>query len=232
MEGLEIRVSVGAPVVLGGSPHGPCLDQVLAALAARRDGATYPPLPDTWRKTVPVPGIQLRDGVPLASALWPVGAYVWDQCVLPRKPDFDALIPWSRPLAWRSDFGPYLSRATTLRVVTATTWVWWCVGDRDVVEDMLGDLLSVGAKRGAGFGAVTRTEIRPAPPENGVLFQGRRLTRPVPLRLLAAWSIDADRLDPGTFAVAPAPGRGGVPAWYTPALEPCMVPVLGQDDRL
>lgn len=236
MEPLEIRLQVAAPVVLGASPFGPCLDQVLAVLQARREGAVYPRCQDEWLQQVAVPGLAVRDGIALGSSLRPVGRYTWHYSALPRASSEQLLSEWARPVKWVFSNGPYLTRVTGVRGVSCPEWRWYAVGDASVVEDLLADLLAVGGKRAAGFGAVVSVEVRPGSVDRSVLAGGggrqSRLMRPVPLRLLGDWGIDPDDLEPGTFAMAYAAPRAGMPSWDLTRAEPCLVPVLGQEDFL
>ena len=233
---LEVRLQVAAPVAIGASPFGPCLDQVLAAIQARREGCVYPRGQQEWRQQVAVPGLAQRDGIALGSTLRPVGRFTWHYSALPRTASLGWLEAWARPHHWITNSGPYLTRVTGVRAVMCAEWRWYAVGDPEVVRDLLGDLLAVGGKRAAGFGAVVSTEVRQTNSDWSVMAVSRggstRLMRPVPVRLLKAWGVDADVLEPNTFAMAYAAPWPGMASWDTARSEPCLVPVLAQEDVL
>lgn len=60
---------------------------------------------------------------------------------------------------------------------------WYLVGDRDAVEDLLGEVTHLGKRRGAGRGAVARWEVEPCEPWGDgfpIVREGKPM-RPLPV---------------------------------------------------
>lgn len=228
MNNFEVQVTLGSPIALGHLPYGPTLDSVLMALLAGPGG------PSEWQ---PDPSdrlpelVEVRDGVPSASALWPESTPAVSLEVHPRVSSNDEIWYWTGKTA-RADSGPYITKVTNLRLTHERRWRWWARGDMDAVAELLGSLDSLGARRGSGYGAVSRISISQMADDEPVWVaqwaedqEHYWLSRPVPKDRLSDWldngGLTPSDLDMGRHALVPlaqwpAPPRSGsnpVPTW-------------------
>lgn len=240
MIGFEVTVDIAAPVVLQMLPYGPTLDSVLLSLLSRETrfaGHDDPRLVEALEEL-----LQVVDGVPAASALWPDGQVIWMEEVHPRIPSPGEVLYWSHgryptdPPGYKTKGGQFKSMLTALQLALASRWHWWGVGDPDKVAEVLGTLISVGGWRGSGFGAVVSADIHTDPGApwlvNGIEPGDFRLSRPVPLdrldALLAAEPdpVARDELAPDAHGVVPLPPWPRPPWAGAPDMIPTMIPVL------
>lgn len=229
---LRVRVRFASPAVLNVNGDLPTLDSVLAALRARELGLQRAsPLVD-----VPVP-LQQTEGVYHASALWPVGDFLIDYEVMPRKLDLRRAEELRRkhgaPGATKINVGsgPTTQRMTTVSTVLMREGEWVCATDEpNRVAALLSRLRHVGGDRSRARGLVTDIVIREAGADESVVDRRGVLRRPVPLRLAEAFGLDGDHPDRHRAYLAFAGYRP--PYWLASSQDLCLVPVpIGSVER-
>lgn len=232
-----MELSLCSPVALGSLPYGPTLDTVLMALLA---------FPGDRRRRVSdaMVGelselVAVEDGVPCVSALRPTGGQIDKLYVThPRVPNRNEIFLYSKPSGSATKVGyengktVYATKFTHLDLVYSPKWVWSGVGNLDRLRELLCDHpLSIGARRGSGYGAVTKAVVKPSPRPTW-LTHGigvRKLSRPVPLdrldSLLAADGVTRQELDPESYSIVPL-AAWPAPSWSGRNPVPTAVPVL------
>ena len=238
MIGFEVTVDIAAPVVLQVLPYGPTLDSVLLSLLSRETrfaGRDDPRLVAALEEM-----LQVVDGVPAASTLWPDGQVTWMEETHPRIPSAAEVLYWSHGRypadapSYDTSRGEYKSMLSSLQLALASRWHWWGVGDVDKIAEVLGSLVSVGGWRGSGFGAVVSADIHADPGApwlvNGIEPGDFRLSRPVPLdrldALLAPEEVARDDLAADAHGVVPLPPWPRPPWAGAVDMVPTMIPVL------
>lgn len=68
-----------------------------------------------------------------------------------------------------------------LIVLTVTELVWHCVGDKDGIEDLTGDLTAMGKKTSQGYGQIAEWRIEPWPADWSEYDGAGRRTRAIPV---------------------------------------------------
>lgn len=230
MSGVKIRVELASPMALGRLPYAPTLDAVLCSLISGgqqlADGEADEML-DELTKCVNV-----IDGTPLASCLWPTGEVWRHNHTFVRSSVAYDLHGFGGLSKVDEVRGPWLKKMATRPTVYSQTWEWWANGDAARIEGWLGRLQSVGAKRAHGFGAVSSLTVSKAGKQPLWLVHGVDslvLSRPVQLDKLGAWLKEAgyahDDLDWGRHAIVPLPAWPAQP-WGQGEDVPTVVPLL------
>lgn len=229
MTNLTVRVVLSAPIALGRLPYAPTLDAVLASLIAGTE----------WLEGTEAAGLfdelgrclAIHDGVPAASALWPLSTVSRANHEYVRSSVAQDLTHFGGNTTLLEHKGKWLMKRSTRATIYSRTWAWWAQGDQDAISGWLSRLSSVGAKRAGGFGAVDRVSINPtgraAWRVHGI--DDLVLSRPVPLDRLDWWLRDADAsrndLDWSQHAIIPLP-QWPAPAWGPGPDVPTVVPLL------
>jgi hypothetical protein len=213
---FEVTVAVSSPLALGDLPYAPTLDSVLLALLSGGErllvGAAGEELLSRLHEIIHI----TETGVPATSALWPDTAVTWSIDRHPRDRSSDEISYWAHG-RYQTATGEYTAKITTVRTAYAPIWRWWGAGDIGAVSDILTQgLSSIGARRGAGYGAVRDIHVRadPAAPWRVHGVDTLTLSRPVPAATASAWlaaeAATTNDLDITHHAVL------ALPPWPTP----------------
>lgn len=232
-QNYRVTVTFASPIAAGQHTYAPTLDTVLMGIlseGAYLGGRAYGRMMEQVGRCV-----QIADGLPSASCLWPAGNHVVKTVeVSPRTPRFDQIGRSSPKHGNRYQVanGPYVTKMAVRAAWWSEKWAWNAVGDPDETADILERLTGVGARRGSGFGAVTHVAVAPTFADETVLRRSGHktgLARPVPVRLLdlalTARGVTQDQLDTFTYAVTQQPAWPN-PAWGDGPYEPVAVPIL------
>lgn len=213
MRPFRVDLEVAGPIVLGPTGLLPTMDSVLAALLAKRDARRTAADPRAWTPEIPVPLAYIPFGdkkIYKASTLIPMTKMVFSFAILPRRRPVRKYWEWARPRRWEFASGAYVNRATGITTVTCRRWQWFAMGDSGVVRDLLTDLLSIGAHRGAGFGRVVRWDLVEIEHDESIIGPDGALRRPIPAEMAVNIGLSPD--DPNLKAIYRT-GSGGQPSW-------------------
>lgn len=249
-EGFEVRLGLASPVALGALPYAPTLDSVLLALLSGGETLVGDDAKRLYEQLGEI--LVVENGIPAASCLWPDEAQqtAGITSTHPRVASVEEVRQWAsgvygdtivpdNPEKNRSTTasGPFTARMHTVRAVYAGTWNWWGVGDRGRVEELLtGTALSVGARRGSGYGLVSDVALRRSD-ETAWRLLGLGpyvLGRPIPARglerFLAESEISHDELNAERHCAVPLPAWPA-PTWGPGPHEVYWLPMLEDADQ-
>jgi hypothetical protein len=235
MESAQISLQLASPISLGRLPYAPTLDSVLLSLIS--GGEVLGGDDEVAMQAELSSCITVYDGLPAASALWPLSTVYEVPHTHVRRSANDDVGYWCRgPKAGVLDEQRknWVTKMTARRTCYSARWAWWAECDIGAVSRWLERLVSVGAKRSAGFGAVVSIEVQKtsAAPWRVHGIEQLVLSRPVPVPALGKWlgpvGCATEDLDDASHAIVP------LPAWPTPPWDggrsvPTMVPLLLSD---
>lgn len=230
MSGVRIRVELASPMALGRLQYAPTLDTVLCSLISGGQQLTGREANEMLGELTKC--VNVVDGTPLASCLWPTGEIWRHNHTFVRSSvayDLNGSCGLGRVDEVR---GPWLKKMATRPTVYSQTWEWWADGDAERIDGWLERLQSIGAKRAHGFGAVSSLRVYKASKQPLWLVHGIDnlvLSRPVQLDKLDAWLGGAKcsraDLDWGRHAIVPLPAWPTQP-WGPGEDVPTVVPLL------
>lgn len=207
MATTPLRIEAKLCSALCGDP--PHLDALLEGMAARWLGlpALCRSLPCPPVGSVPIPlALDYAVGFPVYRCSSPIFAATHDGCrrfarQFPAN-DVESLHPSHRGNV-NLVTGPYKSWFLPIRSRLVDRVVWFAVGDRDGVADLLGDCLAIGKVRGKGPGRVAAWTIEPADHDWSWFapsHAGPVLMRPLPAGDWLPAGLQGAKLDYGAFA--------------------------------
>lgn len=130
-------------------------------------------------------------------------------------PGIDTPVPhWGKRRAnINTSAGPEKNYDLPLSVRVVETIQWWCVGDRQRLQDLLSHCTHLGKKRAHGYGQVHKWSVEPTGTDLH-LYDGKQVRRPIPLAYLQKGATD--------YAVVKA--RVAPPYWLNAEQFLCAMP--------
>ena len=247
MSAYEAIIGLNKPIAIQSRSYfaPPTLDGIVTYLKAARKGNSSPPGPDSLRKGLEIP-IDLDGSTHpyyRASAMWAdepryLGVYGWVRSRDWLDPGYELTKEKSdtfRKTPHRGS-GKYRQWQQALLLLHTPRLRFWFCGDKDKVEDLLGDLTHIGVRRAAGFGRVSFVLIRKSA-DYSVFDHNNNPARPVPILEVSNpknnWSRDYTRSTPPywfpedrTMCFVPPPYR-----WLTQSKQPPFLETEEDEDR-